>query len=112
MAGDHSELVGLPSQISALVLLQDSQLLRIECPCFSLALALGFVVDEVGEREEVDIVEDTIEIIQKHDDVGERGVGRIPTSKGSLAVCGSRRLIQLLSDAGANELNPEFPSCC
>ena len=43
MAGDHSEPVGLPSQLSALVLLQDSQLLRIEWPCFSLALALGFV---------------------------------------------------------------------
>ena len=43
MAGDHCELVGLPSQISALVLLQDSQLLRIEWRCFSLALAIGFV---------------------------------------------------------------------
>ena len=35
MAGDHSELVGLPSQLSALVLLQDSQLLRMEWPSFS-----------------------------------------------------------------------------
>ena len=43
MAEGHSERVGLLSQFSALVRSQDSLLLRIEWPCFSLALAPGFV---------------------------------------------------------------------
>jgi hypothetical protein len=42
MAGFHGDVVGLPSQLSASVILQDSLLLSIECQnSSSLALALG-----------------------------------------------------------------------
>ena len=68
------------------------------------------ILDEVGEWKEFGMVENNIEIGDKHDDVGEKGEGIISASKGSLTVSDQRRLIQLLSDAGANELNPELLS--
>ena len=43
MAGYLSEPDGLPSQLSASVISQDSQLISMEWLCFALALALGMV---------------------------------------------------------------------
>ena len=57
------------------------------------------ILGEVGERGEVDTVED-----QKYTwKTKARRCRRMAVSK-------QRRLIQLLSDAGANEFNPELQS--
>ena len=72
------------------------------------------ILDEVGERREVEIVEH--QIGEEHDEVGKMGEGQMKRnsmSTGSLTVNGQRRRIQLDPDPpipGANELNCELRS--